>query len=109
MKNPIIQTDSGPAWVAIFALPDQPRRWPQHYRDEAQRRRDGAVQAEQRAALDAASCRGVKGVAARMPAIERVLVSGAAPTWSCGTSSAPGRYVAPLSSAPLSPKSLLGN
>jgi glucose dehydrogenase len=26
MKNPIIQTDSGPAWVAIFALPDQPRR-----------------------------------------------------------------------------------
>ena len=22
MKNPIIQTDSGPAWVAIFALPD---------------------------------------------------------------------------------------
>jgi alcohol dehydrogenase (cytochrome c) len=26
MKNPIIQTDSGPAWVAIFALPDRPRQ-----------------------------------------------------------------------------------
>jgi alcohol dehydrogenase (cytochrome c) len=25
MKNPIIQTDSGPAWVAIFALPGQPK------------------------------------------------------------------------------------
>ncbi|WP_237684422.1 PQQ-binding-like beta-propeller repeat protein [Pseudaminobacter soli (ex Zhang et al. 2022)] len=25
MKNPIIQSDSGPAWVAIFALPGQPK------------------------------------------------------------------------------------
>jgi hypothetical protein len=25
MKNPIIQTDSGPAWVAIFALPGLPK------------------------------------------------------------------------------------
>jgi alcohol dehydrogenase (cytochrome c) len=25
MKNPIVQTESGPAWVAIFALPDRPK------------------------------------------------------------------------------------
>jgi hypothetical protein len=25
MKNPIGQTESGPAWVAIFTLPDRPK------------------------------------------------------------------------------------
>ena len=68
-----------------------------------------AVQAEQRAALDAASCRGVKG-RRRTEARDR---EGTRERCSADMIlrdiERSGPYVAPLSSGPLSPKSLLGN